>query len=113
MELLRTTNTPTTHSVVKDARDALRAETQPTPEARVGDTVLTQDGALGKIERVIRSETSMPVYVVVAVRRLVGRRYPVIPWSLVTAVDRSRRRVHVRGRSGTISRLSETLPLVV
>jgi hypothetical protein len=37
----------------------------------------------------------------------------VVPWSLVTAVDESRRRVHVRGRRGPISRLPETLPLVL
>ena len=113
MELLQATRANATHSVATDPREALRAETHPIPEARAGDTVLAQDGALGKIERVIRSETSMPVYVVVAVRSLVRRRYPVVPWSLVTAVDRSRRSVHVRGRCGTISRLSETLPLVV
>ncbi len=113
MELLRATRALATHSSATDPREALRAETYSTPAARVGDTVLAQDGALGRIERVIRSETSMPVYVVVAVRRLVGRRYPVIPWSLVTAVDRSRRRVYVRGRCGRISQFSETLPLVV
>ena len=113
MELLQATCASATHSVETDPRQTLRADTHPVPEARVGDTVLAQDGALGKIERVIRSETSVPVYVVVAVRRLGGRRYPVVPWSLVTAVDRSRRRVHVQGRCGTISRFPETLPLVV
>jgi len=102
-----------THSVATVPRVTLCAETHPIAEARVGDTVLAQDGDLGQIERIIRSETSKPVYVVVAVRRLVGHRYPVIPWSLVTAVDRSRRRVHVQGRCGTISRFPETLPLVV
>jgi hypothetical protein len=94
-------------------RATQRTEARNVAEVHVGDTVLAQDGALGQIERIIRSETRKPVYVVVAVRRVVGRRYPVIPWSLVTGVDRSRRRVHVRGRRGSISRLSETLPLVV
>ena len=90
-----------------------RGETRSLGEARVGDTVLAQDGTLGRIDRIIRSETSMPAYVVVAVRRLVGRRYPVIPWSLVTAVDRSRRRVYLEGRGRSLARLSETLPIVL
>lgn len=113
MNLLQAPRARATRSVATSPREAQPAEARNGAEARVGDTVLAQDGDLGQIERIIRSETSKPVYVVVAVRRLVGRRYPVIPWSLVTGVDRSRRRVHVRGRRGTISRLSETLPLVV
>jgi hypothetical protein len=88
-------------------------ETPQIDEPRVGDTVVAQDGPLGEIERVIRTETRAPVYVVVAVRKLIGRRYPVVPWPLVTGVDRGRRRVQVHGRRHAISRLSETLPLVV
>jgi hypothetical protein len=82
-------------------------------EPRVGDTVVAQDGTLGEVESVIRTETRAPAYVVVAVRRFGGRRYPVVPWSLVVAVDRSGHRVQVRGRRKTVSRLSETVPLVV
>ena len=74
---------------------------------------MAQDGTLGEVESVIRTETRAPVYVVVEVRKFVGRRYPVVPWSLVTAVDRGRRRVQVQGRRRAISRLPETLPLVV
>ena len=82
-------------------------------EPHVGDTVVAQDGTVGEVESVIRTETRAPVYVVVVVRRLVGRRYPVVPWSLVAGVDRTRQRVQVRGRCKSISSLSETVPLVV
>ncbi len=88
-------------------------ETLPGSEPRVGDTVVAQDGTLGEVESVIRTETSAPAYVFVTVRGFAGRRYPVVPWSLVVAVDRSRHRVRVRGLRKTISRLSETVPLVV
>jgi len=82
-------------------------------EARVGDIVYADDGALGTVDRVITAESSTPVLLVVAVGRMVRRRYPVIPWSLVSAVDRSRRRVYVEGRGGSLARLPETLPIVV
>ncbi|MEP7224478.1 MAG: PRC-barrel domain-containing protein [Actinomycetota bacterium] len=98
--------------VASAPRRAQRAETQ-VAEVRVGDTVVAQDGALGTIERIIRSETRAPIYVVVAVRGFLRRRYPVVPWFLVTAVDRSRRSIHIRGRRALMSRFSETLPLVV
>lgn len=113
MNLLQAPRARARRSVATSPREAQRTEARNVAEAHVGDTVLAQDGALGQIERIIRSETRKPVYVVVAVRRVVGRRYPVVPWSLVTGVDRPRRQVHVRGRRGTISRLSEALPLVV
>jgi hypothetical protein len=113
MNLLQTSRARAARSEATGLREAQRAEARNGADARVGDTVLAQDGDLGQIERIIRSETSKPIYVVVAARRVVWRRYPVVPWSLVTGVDRSRRRVHVRGRRGTIRRLSETLPLVV
>ena len=112
MHLLQAPRTRATQPVAASPRER-RAEARNVAEPRVGDTVLAQDGEVGEIERIVRSEARTPIYVVVAVRRFVRRRYPVVPWSLVTAVDRSRRRVHVRGRCGTISRLSETLPLVV
>jgi hypothetical protein len=82
-------------------------------EAQVGDTVVAQDGALGRVERVIRSEAYVPAYLVVAARGRVRRRYPILPWSLVTRVDRSTRRVHVRGRRGRLGDMSEALPIVL
>jgi len=112
MNLLEAPRTRAAHSVAASPRERC-TDGRNVAEPRVGDTVLAQDGEVGEIERIVRSEARAPIYVVVAVRRFVGRRYPVVPWSLVTAVDKSRRRVHVRGRRGTISRLSETLPLVV
>lgn len=94
-------------------RTSRGGETSQVDEPRVGDRVVAQDGTLGEVESVIRTETRAPVYVVVEVRKFVGRRYPVVPWSLVTGVDRGRRRVQVQGRRRAISRLPETLPLVV
>lgn len=81
--------------------------------AAVGDEVVAQDGSLGRVEQVIRFETRAAAYLVVTVGRGLGRRYPVVPCSLVTAVDRGSRRVHLRGRRESLRRLSETLPLVV
>lgn len=82
-------------------------------EARVGDTVLAQDGALGRVDWIIRTEASAPAYLVVSVRRSLRRKYPIVPWSLVTGIDRSRRCVHLRGRRGTLRQLPESLPLVL
>jgi hypothetical protein len=82
-------------------------------EAHVGDTVVAQDGALGRVERVIRSEAHVPAFLVVAAGGRVRRRYPIVPWSFVTRVDRSTRRVHVRGRRGRLGDMSEALPLVL
>lgn len=81
--------------------------------ARVGDTVVAADGALGRVDRVISLESSTPVFLVVAVGRLVRRRYPVLPWSLVRAVDRARRRVYVDGHGSSLARLSESVPIVL
>lgn len=82
-------------------------------EARVGDTVLAQDGTLGSVDEIIRSESSVPVYLVVAVGRSLRRKYPIVPCSLVTGIDRSRRRIHLAGRRARLGRLPETLPLVL
>jgi hypothetical protein len=79
----------------------------------VGDAVLASDGRLGRIDRVVRSEARTPVYLVVSVGGSVRRRYPVIPCTLVEAVDRRRRRVRILGRRGALRRLPETLPLVL
>lgn len=80
--------------------------------AREGDDVIAQDGSLGRIERIVRADPHGAVYLVVAVGRILGRRYPVVSGALVTTVDRSRRHVHVRGRRESLERLSETLPVV-
>jgi len=98
---------------MRSGATAPNGSTSRASEPHVGDTVVAQDGTVGEVESVIRTETRAPVYVVVAVRRLVGRRYPVVPWSLVAGVDRSRQRVQVRGRCKSISSLPETVPLVV
>ena len=82
-------------------------------EIREGDSVLAEDGAVGRVERLVRSEGRTPAYLVVRVGRALRRRYPVIPVSLVTGVDSRRRRVELRGRSETIGRLPESLPLVL
>jgi hypothetical protein len=84
---------------------------------QVGDRVFARDGEVGRVETVVRSDSKDPLYVVVAVRRRFGRRFgrrfPIAPWSLVTNVDRSRRRIHVRGCRRSVERLSETLPITV
>jgi hypothetical protein len=85
----------------------------PLSEAHVGDTVIAEDGAVGHIDRIIRTESRAPMFMIVASRRRIRRRYPVIPSSLVTRVDRSRRRVHVRGHRRSVGTLPEHLPIVV
>jgi hypothetical protein len=82
-------------------------------EARVGDVVLAQDGALGRVESLIRSESEVTVFLVVAAGRWPGRRYPVVPCSLVATVDRRGGKVRLRGRRRALARLSETLPILV
>jgi len=90
-----------------------RAEDRPDHEPQAGDTVVALDGVLGRVDRVIRSEGSAPVYLVVAAGRRLRRRYPIVPSSLVTRIDRTRGRVHVRGQLQTLDQLSEQLPIVV
>ena len=80
---------------------------------REGDAVIVEDGVLGRIERLVRSEAGVPVYLVVRIGRTLRHRYPVVPVALITGVDSRRRRVAVRGRCETIGRLPETLPLVL
>jgi hypothetical protein len=80
----------------------------------VGDTVLAEDGDIGQVERVLRSENAEPRFIVVATR---GRswlvRRPVIPCELIVDVDPRRRFVRVRGTRVRIGRLPESLPLVL
>lgn len=82
-------------------------------EPLVGDTVVAEDGALGRVEHIIRSETRAPVYLVVSAGRLLRRRYPIVPWSLVTTVDPFGRRVHIHGRRRRLGHLPETVPIVL
>lgn len=79
---------------------------------REGDAVMAEDGVLGRVDRLLRSDAQTPAYLVVCAGRTLRRRYPVVPVSLVTGVDPRRRLVELRGRCETIGRLSETLPLV-
>lgn len=88
-------------------------ERTPGNEARVGDTVVAADGVLGQVDDIIRSETQGPAYIVVSAGRFLRRRYPVIPFALVSGVDRRRRRIHLDGRRGRLGRLSESVPLVL
>jgi hypothetical protein len=80
---------------------------------REGDTVVADDGILGQVEHVARSEAEEPVYLVVRVGRLLRRRYPVVPIAVVTRVDSGRRIVEVRGHRDDVRRLPEALPLVL
>jgi hypothetical protein len=79
---------------------------------REGDRVVAQDGALGEIDCIVRSEADRPVYLVVSVGRVL-RRYPVLHRALVTNVDPTSRTVHVRGRRRSLERLSESTPFIV
>jgi len=92
--------------VSADDRHALAA-------IREGDAVVAEDGVLGRVDRVVPSEARTPVYLVVRAGRVLRRRYPVVPVSLVKRVDARRRLVEVRGPRGTIGRFPETLPLVL
>lgn len=78
-----------------------------------GDAVAAEDGILGHVDRLVRSDARTPAYLVVRAGRALRRRYPVVPVSLVTGVDSRRRLVELRGSRETIARLPETLPLVL
>jgi len=80
---------------------------------REGDAVVAEDGVLGRVEQLVPPEAHSPAYFVVRVGRMLRRRYPVVPVSLVASVDSRRRLVNLRGRRETIDRLPETLPLVL
>lgn len=84
-----------------------------TSDVQVGDDVIAEDGSLGRVDRIVRSESREPVYLVVAVGRLTRRRYPIVPCAIVIAVDRSRRKVHVGGRREPLAGLSERVPMVL
>jgi hypothetical protein len=80
---------------------------------RAGDAVLADDGFVGSVEEIVQTEAGVPAYVIVSAGGLLRRRYPVVPWSLVSAVDRARRVLTIRGTSEVVRRLPETLPIVL
>jgi hypothetical protein len=80
---------------------------------REGDQVVAQDGPLGQIDRIVRSDADSSVYLVVSVGRRVRRRYPILDGTLVKGVDRPRGLVYVRGRRQALERLSESPLLII
>jgi hypothetical protein len=92
---------------------ALGTDPLPLAQVRVGDAVIAEDGALGRVDRIIRAESRAPAYLVVAAGRTLLRRYPVVPAGLVTRVDRARECIHVRGRRRSVKSLPEHLPIVL
>jgi hypothetical protein len=80
---------------------------------REGDRVVAQDGDLGHVDRILRSEAAAPIYLVVAVRAVGHRRYPILHCALITGIDRSERRIYVRGRRRSLERLPESPPIVI
>ncbi|HJR95597.1 MAG TPA: PRC-barrel domain-containing protein [Gaiellaceae bacterium] len=83
------------------------------PAVCAGDAVLAEDGFVGNVVEILQTDAGVPAYVIVSVGRFLRRRYPVVHWSFVIAVDGSRRLVRVRGSSEVIRRLPETLPIVL
>lgn len=78
-----------------------------------GDTVLAEDGVVGNVQEILRTDAGVPAYVIVRVRGLLRRRYPVVPWPLVVTVDGSRGIVRMQGSSEVITHLPETIPIVL
>jgi len=102
-----------TATVAPRLDEAISARRPRVAEIREGDVVAAEDGILGRVERLVRSDDHVPVYLVVCVGRTLRRSYPVVPVSLVMAVDPRRRLLKLRGRCEAIGRLPETLPLVL
>jgi hypothetical protein len=76
----------------------------------IGDDVVAGDGRVGRVARLLRTESAVPLYMIVAAGR-VRRRYPVIACDLITDIDG--RVVRVRGSRHALRRLPESLPLVL
>jgi hypothetical protein len=87
--------------------------TMTTAAPREGDRVVAQDGDLGSVDRVLRSEAARAIYLVVAVGGVGHRRYPVLHCALVESVDRAEGTVYVRGRRRSLQRLPESPPIVI
>jgi hypothetical protein len=79
----------------------------------VGSTVVAEDGPVGRVEHVLRTEAAEPRFVVVSTRGKLRRRHPVVSCELVTGVDPSANVIRLRGRRASIRALSEAIPLVV
>jgi hypothetical protein len=112
--LIRVSSLPTTyperpHATEPGGREAAHATPLGATPA-VGDEVHARDGALGRVAAVLRSETAIPHFIVVATGRL-RRRYPVLACGLITEIDG--RVVRVRGLRRELRDLPEDLPIVV
>jgi hypothetical protein len=79
---------------------------------REGDRVVAQDGDLGRVDRILCTDSATPIYLVVAVGAIGRRRYPILHTALVTDVDLGERKVYVRGRRRALERLPESPPIV-
>jgi hypothetical protein len=73
---------------------------------------VARDGAVGHVERVLRTEQGVPHHVVLSVGRLL-RRHPIVSCALITRVDREGGVVRVRGDRRAIAALSEAMPIVI
>jgi hypothetical protein len=80
---------------------------------REGDRVVAEDGDLGRVDTILRSESASLVYLVVAVGGVGRRKYPILHQALVTGVDPSEQKIYVRGRRRSLARLPESPPLVI
>ena len=76
----------------------------------VGAEVLAPDGAAGKVEALLCSETSVARFMVIATGGL-RSRYPVLACDLITEIDGSI--VRVEGQRHRLRRLPEALPTVI
>lgn len=106
---LSTTYPERPHATEPGRREAAHATTLGAALV-VGDEVHARDGALGRVAAVLRSETAVPQFIVVATGRF-RRRYPVLACGLITQVDG--RVVRVRGLCRELRDLPEDLPFVV
>ena len=111
--LIRVSGLPTTYPerphAKEPGREAAHAAKLGVAPA-VGDEVHARDGALGRVAMVLRSETAVPRFIIVATGRL-RRRYPVLACGLITQIDG--RVVRVRGLRRELRDLPEDLPIVV
>jgi hypothetical protein len=81
---------------------------RPTPA--IGDEVIAQAGTVGRVVRLLRTESAVQRYMVVATGRF-WRRYPVIACALITEIADGA--IQVSGDRRALQRESEALPLIV